>query len=161
MPCLFNPFLNIDVTIAKSRFTFCLCGVEKGHQTWAVLSNTDSATPAPGDSFNPNRITDLLCELCGLVSGINRPFFIIFTPTTSAAGDKLQSGFCSGLPCFYFVPHSPNILNRGTDESYLVCLTNLGELCVLCEKTRPRMNSIDIRKICNGNNIGILEITLY
>ena len=160
MSCFFNPFFNVNVPIPKSRFTLCFRSVKKVKETRLIFGDSDAPTAPTCHGFDPDRVSDLLGELRGLLGGVNCSFFVIFAPTPLTPGYQFKSSFCDSFTCLHFITHGSDVCGGGSNKLYLMRLTNFRKLRVLSEETRARVDGIDIRIVRNSDNIRVFQITL-
>jgi hypothetical protein len=86
--------------------------------------------------------------------------FLLILQHAFGAGQDGDLGFLHRLASFVLLPHEAHGFGSGADELDVRSAANLGEVCILTQKTVSRMNGIDIGDFRGGDHGGHVQITL-
>jgi len=152
MPGLFNIFLNIYLSIAKSRLSFSLCCLNSFYQIMFGLRYTHPFSAPPGRCLDHHRVSYFFSNFKGLIR---------VTDDSFTSGDNRYLGLNHCFPGNSFCPHIFQGLSRGSNEFYPTFLTNISKFRIFRQKPVSRMNSVHSRHLSRTYDVGLIQVAAH
>ena len=149
MARFFEIFFHIYIGITERRFGFVTRSLKRIFDFVVGTNDAHASSAAPRRRFDNHRHANFIRQPLRL--------FDVFHHSV-APGDNRHSRFLHRILGKRLVPHRRDHFRLRPDELQAGGQTNLGELCILRQKSVSRMNGVGVGDFCCGENTRNIEI---